>query len=147
MAERPLDDRLRIGVIGPGAMGCLFGSLLALAGHEVWMLCRQVGLAELLEREGILLERDGTQRRAEVRATADPREAHPLDLAIVLVKSHATYSAARSLLTGAGPDSHLVVTSLLGLALITAIAVVWGYLMLRAALRRAEQRGGIGVVV
>jgi ABC-type uncharacterized transport system permease subunit len=58
------------------------------------------------------------------------------------------FSVVRAvLLTGAGFDSHLVVTSLLGLALITAIAVVWGYLMLQAALRRAEQRGGIGVVV
>jgi ABC-2 type transport system permease protein len=51
------------------------------------------------------------------------------------------------LLTGAGLDSHLVVTSLLGLTIVTAVVVVWGYLMLRMALRRAEQRGGIGVVV
>ena len=51
------------------------------------------------------------------------------------------------LLTGAGLDSHLVVTGLLGLSIVTAVVVVWGYLMLRAALRRAEQRGGIGVVV
>ena len=58
------------------------------------------------------------------------------------------FSVVRAvLLTGAGLDSQLVVMSLLGLALITAIAVVWGYLMLRAALRRAEKHGGIGVVV
>jgi ABC-2 type transport system permease protein len=58
------------------------------------------------------------------------------------------FSVVRAvLLTGAGPDSRLVVTSLFDLALITAIAVVCGCLMLRTALRRAEQRGGIGVVV
>lgn len=51
------------------------------------------------------------------------------------------------LLTGAGLDSHLVVTSLLILTVITAVVVIWGYLMLRMALVRAEQRGGIGVVV
>jgi ABC-2 type transport system permease protein len=51
------------------------------------------------------------------------------------------------LLTGAGLDSHLVVTGLLGLPIVTAVVVVWGYLMLRTALRRAEERGGIGVVV
>lgn len=51
------------------------------------------------------------------------------------------------LLTGAGLDSHLVLTSLLGLVAAAAVAVVWGYVMLRLALQRAEQRGGIGVVV
>src|SRR5436305_884070 len=51
------------------------------------------------------------------------------------------------LLTGAGPGSHLVMTSLFGLATVTGLTVLWGYLMLRTALRRAEQRGGIGVVV
>ena len=51
------------------------------------------------------------------------------------------------LLTGAGLSSTLVAKSLLGLAIVTGAAVLWGYLMLRMALRRAEQRGGIGVVV
>lgn len=51
------------------------------------------------------------------------------------------------LLTGAGLGSHLVVTSLIGLACMTAVTVIWGYVMLRTALRRAERRGGIGVVV
>jgi len=59
-----------------------------------------------------------------------------------------TFSVERAvLLTGAGLTSHLVVTSLLSLAIVTGVAVVWGYLMLRTALRRAERRGGIGVVV
>src|SRR5919198_933894 len=82
------------GVIGPGAMGCLFGGLLALAGHEVWMLCRRPDQAELLERQGLIVERDGVERRAAVRATADPRRAAPLDFALVLVKSYATAAAA-----------------------------------------------------
>jgi len=51
------------------------------------------------------------------------------------------------LLTGAGLDSSLVAMSLLGLAVATGAVVLCGYLMLRTALRRAEQRGGIGVVV
>ena len=51
------------------------------------------------------------------------------------------------LLTGAGSGSHLVATSLSGLSPVTAVAVVRGCLMLRAALRRAGQGGGISVVV
>ena len=125
MAQRALDDRLRIGIIGPGAMGCLFGSLLALNGHEVWMLCRRADLAELLERQGIVLERDGVERRASVRATAEPREAAPLDLAIVLVKSHATRAAARSLLPALGGISW-VLTLQNGLGNAEALAEVLG---------------------
>jgi ABC-2 type transport system permease protein len=51
------------------------------------------------------------------------------------------------LLTGAGPGSPLVARNLLGLTIVTGVVVAWGYLMLRAALRRAERRGGVGVVV
>ncbi len=51
------------------------------------------------------------------------------------------------LLTGAGLNSHLVAASLLGLAIATGVVTLWGYLMLKSALARAERRGGIGVVV
>ena len=35
LADGALDGRLRVGIIGPGAMGCLFGALLGGAGHEI----------------------------------------------------------------------------------------------------------------
>jgi 2-dehydropantoate 2-reductase len=120
-----LDARLRIGLIGPGAMGCLFGSLLALSGHEVWMLCREPEQAELLERQGLLLERDGVVRRATVRATADPGLAAPLDLLLVLVKSHATAAAARSALPALGAITW-VLTLQNGLGNVEALAEVYG---------------------
>jgi len=120
-----VDARLRVGVIGPGAMGCLFGGLLALAGHEVWMLCRRTDQAGLLERQGVVVERDGVERRAAVRARADPRQAAPLDFALVLVKSHATTAAARTLLPALGPISW-VLTLQNGLGNAEALAAVLG---------------------
>ena len=120
-----LDAPLRVGVIGPGAMGCLFGSLLSLAGHEVWMLCRQADQAELIEGQGLTLERDGVERRASVRATAEPRQAAPLDLAIVMVKSHSTTAAARSLRPALGPVTW-VLTLQNGLGNAEALAEVLG---------------------
>jgi hypothetical protein len=68
-------------------------------------------------------------------------------LATILPPTEAFAVVRAVLLTGAGLDSHLVVSSLLGLLIVTGVADLWGYLMLRTALRRAEQRGGIGVVV
>src|SRR2546422_2648908 len=107
-------------------MGCLFGSLLALAGHEVWMLCRQADRAELIEGQGLTLERDGVERRASVRATAEPRQAAPLDLAIVMVKSHSTTAAARSLRPALGPVTW-VLTLQNGLGNAEALAEVLGH--------------------
>lgn len=120
-----LDERLRVGVIGPGAMGCLFGGLLALAGHEVWMLCRRPDQAELIEREGLIVEREGVERRAAVRATAAPRQAASLDFALVLVKAYATTAAARALLPALGPISW-VLTLQNGLGNAEALATVLG---------------------
>ena len=120
-----LDERLRIGIIGPGAMGCLFGGLLALAGHEVWLLCRQPELADWLARDGLTIERDGVERWARVHATAEPRTAAPLDLALVLVKSHSTASAARTLLPALGGVTW-VLTLQNGLGNVEALAEVLG---------------------
>jgi 2-dehydropantoate 2-reductase len=125
LTEGPLDQRLRVGIIGPGAMGCLFGALLGLAGHEVWMLCRTPELAALLLEQGILLERDGVERHALVRATAEPREAAPLDLLLVLVKSHSTRAAARAARPALGPITW-VLTLQNGLGNAEALVEVYG---------------------
>lgn len=125
--ERPegpspgLPPKPRIGIIGPGALGCLIGGLLAQVGHEVWMLCRRAQQAELLARQGIVIEEDTGQHNIPVRATAEPRRAAPLDLAIVLVKSYDTASAARSLEPALGPNS-LVLTLQNGLGNVETLA-------------------------
>ena len=32
---------MKIAIVGPGAMGCLFGGFLAESGEEVWLLDRR----------------------------------------------------------------------------------------------------------
>ena len=95
----------RIGVVGPGALGCLFAGLLALAGHDVRLLGRRREQAEALTRNGVVVERDGEARRAAVRASTDPRALGPVDLAIVMVKATDTAEAANSLPALLGPDA------------------------------------------
>jgi 2-dehydropantoate 2-reductase len=87
----------RIGVVGPGALGCLFAGLLALAGHDVRLLGRRSEQAKAIDRDGVLVERDGEVRRAAVRAGTDPAALGPVELAIVLVKATDTVAAAPSL--------------------------------------------------
>jgi 2-dehydropantoate 2-reductase len=99
----PLDQPWRIGVVGPGALGSLFAGLLALAGHDVRLLGRRAEQAEVLDRDGVVVERDGEARRAAVRASTDPAALGPVDLAIVLVKATDTAEAALSLPALLGP--------------------------------------------
>lgn len=65
----------------------------------------------------------------------------------ILPQTYAFAAERAILLTGAGLTSPLVAGSLAGLTIVTAIVLLWGYAMLTVALRRAERRGGIGVVV
>jgi 2-dehydropantoate 2-reductase len=91
------DQSWRIGVVGPGALGCLFAGLLALAGHDVRLLGRRADQAATIDRDGVVVERDGVERHASVRAATDPAALGPVDLAIVLVKATDTAGAAPAL--------------------------------------------------
>jgi 2-dehydropantoate 2-reductase len=100
-----IDQPWRIGVVGPGALGCLFAALLSLAGHDVRLLGRRSEQAEVLSRDGLIVERDGELRHASVRASHDPAALGPVDLAIVLVKATDTAPAATSLPALLGLDA------------------------------------------
>jgi 2-dehydropantoate 2-reductase len=95
----------KIGIVGPGALGCLYAGLLALAGHDVRLLGRRAEQAEAIDRDGIVVERDGEIRRAPVRAGTDPAALGPVDLAIVLVKATDTAEAAQSVPALLAPDA------------------------------------------
>jgi 2-dehydropantoate 2-reductase len=101
----PLDQPWRIGVVGPGALGCLFAGLLALVGHDIRLLGRRAEQADLISRDGLFVERDGVTRQAAVRAGTDPARLGPVDLAIVLVKAMDTAAAARALPALLGHDA------------------------------------------
>ena len=106
---------MKIAVIGPGAIGCLFGALLSRAGNEVWLVDRHPQRARMLNRRGLLVSgasgpsgtlsdslgrgvlkgRAGADGfRAAVRATANPQEVGPAQLVMVAVKSFDTAEAA-----------------------------------------------------
>src|SRR5262245_39795761 len=56
------------------------------------------------------------------------------------------FAAVRALVLE-GADGHLIIGSFVGLLVTSVLACATGYAMLTWALRRAERRGGIGVVV
>ncbi len=89
-----MKGRLRVAVIGTGALGCLFAARLASCA-EVWMLGTWAAGVAAAATTGVCVhEMDGTRRRVSVRATDDPAQAPPADVALVLVKSYQTARAA-----------------------------------------------------
>ncbi|ARU62281.1 hypothetical protein CBW65_15620 [Tumebacillus avium] len=84
---------MKIGIIGPGAIGRLLGYTLAQGGHDVVLICRREEQAERFLQTGVTyVDPDGQEHHAPVQAVVGGVE--ELDGVIVTVKSYDTESAA-----------------------------------------------------
>ena len=86
---------MKITIVGPGAIGCLFAGFLAKANEEVWLLDRNPQRAERLKEEGIKIE-GLSNISVKINATTNPDEIGRTDLVIICVKSYDTEEALRS---------------------------------------------------
>jgi len=86
---------VKITIVGPGAIGCLFAGFLAKANEEVWLLDRNPQRAERLKEEGIKIE-GLSNISVKINATTNPDEIGRTDLVIICVKSYDTEEALRS---------------------------------------------------
>lgn len=87
------DTTHTIAIVGPGAIGCLFGAMLGEAGHQVIMLDDKPDRAEGINRDGIHVKGISGERTVKVSATADIKDAADCDLAIIATKSYDTEQA------------------------------------------------------
>jgi 2-dehydropantoate 2-reductase len=99
---------MKVVVVGAGAMGSLFGALLAEAGSQVWLYDVWVEHVQAINQNGLQLEREGNTRAVNISATADPAQIGRADLVIIFVKSTQTRSAAQTARTLAGPDGAVM---------------------------------------
>lgn len=87
---------MKIVIVGPGAMGCLFGGFLSLSGQDVWFLDKTEERARLLEKTGIRIEGiSGKHHASGIKATANPQEVGKSELVIICVKSYDTAVAIK----------------------------------------------------
>ena len=91
-----MSSRLRVAVLGAGAVGGYYGGGMARGGADVSLEARGAHLAALRERGLTLVE---PERTTELRlaATDDPAEIGPVDVVLFCVKSYDTESAAATL--------------------------------------------------
>jgi 2-dehydropantoate 2-reductase len=80
-------------IVGPGAMGSLFGGLLTRAGEEVWLVGNRKEQVDSLCKAGLTLEEKGGAQSIPMKATADVTSVGKADLVIFFVKTYDTEGA------------------------------------------------------
>jgi len=127
---------MKIVVVGPGAMGCLFAGLLAEAGQEdIWLLDRNEQRAREIAENGLKIEDVYDKSVPDclrvvraisgVRITANPQEIGVADLVLICVKSYDTEEASHSVSPAVGDDTT-VLTLQNGLTNVEVISHVLG---------------------
>ncbi len=99
---------MKIAVVGAGAMGSLFGAMLAEAGNEVWLYDVWVEHVKTINKDGLRIEREGQTRTLSIEATTDPEQIGQAELVIIFVKSTHTASAAETARKLTGSDGAVM---------------------------------------
>jgi len=100
---------MKIAIVGAGAMGGVFGAMLAEGGQEVVLVEVARPVVEAINARGLRLEdASGGTRPVAVRATTEPAEVGPCDLVIVFVKCYHTETAVRAAAPLLGPETTVL---------------------------------------
>ncbi|HEX72710.1 MAG TPA: 2-dehydropantoate 2-reductase [Candidatus Hydrogenedentes bacterium] len=79
---------MKVAVVGPGAMGCLYAARLARSGTKTFLVDHNSARADRLDKSGVTLETDAGESRERPSVVAHIPTG--LDLIIVLTKSYST---------------------------------------------------------
>lgn len=97
---------MKIVIIGAGAMGSIYGGLLAEAGNEVYFLDVFKEHVDNINKDGLWMEgKSGDRYIKGIKATSNPGEVGIVDLAIVFVKSTITDIAIKQNKAVIGEDT------------------------------------------
>ena len=99
---------MKIAVIGPGAMGLLFGSYLS-QKHDVTLVGTNPAKMQAINQTGVTIrEMDGSEHTYRPHATADTSALSPVDLVLVQVKASASEAALTKNKNLIGPETILM---------------------------------------
>jgi len=98
---------MRIGIVGPGAMGCLLAGEIALTGNEVILLDIIPERVEIINHRGLIIEGIQGTFQVKVPATLNPVDLLPTELILVCVKAYDTRIVAK-VLHDIGSDAYVL---------------------------------------
>jgi 2-dehydropantoate 2-reductase len=88
---------MKIGIVGVGAMGSVYGGLFAAAGHAVWLVDIWREHVEAIRNGGLHVSGASGERTVWPSATTTPSEAGPCELVVLATKMRDLEAAARSI--------------------------------------------------
>lgn len=100
---------MKIAIVGAGAMGSLFGGLLAERGHSVTLIDVNVAHLEAIRANGLRLHTDDGDRHIYALQACQPSQAEGSpDLMLVFTKTLHTASALAGVAHMIGADTHVL---------------------------------------
>lgn len=118
---------MKIVVVGSGAIGGLFGSIMTKNGQDPLLVDIWAEHVEVMQKSGLtVVGLDGKEEVVKVRATVNIEDADTPDLILMSVKSYDTEQAARDCLKIVGPKT-IVMTVQNGVGNVDKIGEVLGY--------------------
>lgn len=117
-------EKVRVAVMGAGAVGGYFGARLAASGHEVSFIARG-GHLEAMRAEGLKVK--SVQGDLHIRSlfASEPTEIGPVDLILFCVKSYSTEEAAKESAPLVGKET-IILSLQNGVDNPDKIAALWG---------------------
>lgn len=115
---------MKVGIIGAGAMGSLYGGIFAEKGHEVWFIDVYQDHVNAINANGLTIVKEGKKRVINnIKATTNAEDVGHVDVAVIFVKSTITDIAVKSNASVFGPNT-IVLTLQNGLGNIEKIESV-----------------------
>ncbi len=100
---------MRINIVGAGAMGSLFGGLLAESGNQVFLIDIWKEHVDAINNKGLWIEGLSGNRFVKIEASTETEEIQGKpDLIVIFVKSYHTEEAANKLLPIIGENTSLL---------------------------------------
>jgi 2-dehydropantoate 2-reductase len=101
-------ERVKICIVGAGALGSTIGGVLTEGGNDVWLIDSYQAHVDAMNAAGLRMLDGGAERTVRVNARTSCEGIGPADLVIVLVKSFHTRQAVENAAPVIGADTMVM---------------------------------------
>jgi 2-dehydropantoate 2-reductase len=99
---------MKIAVVGAGAMGSVYATLFAEAGHDVWAIDQWAEHVDAINRDGLTLTGFTGDRTVAMSASTSVADAGTCDMYVIATKAAGAGAAAKSIAPFVATDTNVV---------------------------------------